>query len=107
MKEVRMSDRDLSNDHLATLVENITREVLSALGSDRETGTKMDPIIKPQIKPSVTGRRPRSRYTGQLHLKVMSEDEEWFKLMVRKREVQNGKFFSLMRQKFDAESEKS
>ncbi len=45
--------------------------------------------------------RPRSVYTGQLHFKVLEEDQIWFKETARSYEVQQGRFFNHLRKLFE------
>lgn len=99
-KDLHMPDSQISEARIAALVEEITRKVLMTVNSDEASLT-----IKTQNERKEIHRRRKSQYTGQLHLKVLQEDEDWFRSMVREYDVQNGKFFSLMRRQFEMDGE--
>ena len=44
-----------------------------------------------------------SAYTGQLHLKVLPEDQAWFRALADELEIQNGRLFQLLRSHFNEE----
>ncbi len=96
-----MKISQISDDHLTELVQEITREVLKNMSPDFDASSR-----NKSNKPREKRGRPKSQYQGQLHLKVLEEDEEWFKEMVRKYQTQNGKFFSLMRKYFELAEDK-
>lgn len=45
--------------------------------------------------------RPRSIFTGQLHMRVLPEDEVWFKALAEKRLSSNGKILHEIRKAFE------
>ncbi len=48
-------------------------------------------------RPSRPRGRPRSIYTGQLHLRVLPEDAEWFQRTCEEMGLQQGAFMSRIR----------
>lgn len=45
--------------------------------------------------------RPRSIFTGQLHMRVLPEDEVWFKTLAERRQSSNGKLLHEIRKAFE------
>ncbi|WP_162946702.1 hypothetical protein [Ruegeria sp. EL01] len=53
------------------------------------------------LRPKANNGRQRSPYTGQLHFKVLEEDQIWFQQTARSCRVQQGQFFSHLRKLFE------
>ncbi|UWR03484.1 hypothetical protein K3740_01865 [Ruegeria conchae] len=93
--------KKLSEDQIAMLVQVITQNVLDAVSSPEEqTRKRMEKTAQTVVLNRDRGRK-LSPYTGQLHLKVLPEDEEWFKELRKQINVQNGKLFHLFRRFID------
>ena len=93
--------KKLSDDQFAVLVQVVTEKVLDAVSSQDEQSSKSIEAAPPTVVRKRNRWRPVSPYTGQLHLKVLPEDEEWFKELRRQNNVQNGKLFHLFRKFID------
>lgn len=61
----------------------------------------LEPVFGNAKKARKTVGRPRSEYKGQLHFKVLEDDQIWFKETARSYDVQQGKLFSYLRKLFE------
>lgn len=68
---------------------------------EKEQVTFVKPRVVTNEKPGKEVGRPKSKYTGQLHLSILEEDEVWFKKTARANNLQYGKFFTHLRRVFD------
>lgn len=96
-----MAEYRLSDDQFSTLVQEVTKAVLVLVAEQPryERSAEVKVLSSPEAR-SQRGR-PKSVYTGQLHMKVLPEDELWFKSLAKALEIQNGKLLNLLRRNFE------
>ncbi|CUK01754.1 hypothetical protein RUE5091_02290 [Ruegeria denitrificans] len=93
-------DKQLSSEQLNQILD-----ALEARLRDRPDGIeRIAPLVRGFLdrqKPEAKNGRSRSPYTGQLHFKVLEEDQIWFQQTARAYRVQQGQFFTHMRKLFE------
>ncbi|UWQ32061.1 hypothetical protein K3555_15975 [Leisingera sp. M527] len=96
-----MAEYRLSGDQFSALVQEVTKAVLVLVAEQPryERSAEVKVLSSPEAR-SQRGR-PKSVCTGQLHMKVLQEDELWFKSLAKALEIQNGKLLNLLRRNFE------
>ena len=91
-KSVAMTRLVCTEEQLSSLMAKVAKLVIEELegSQDHDTSGEFD-------RPSRPRGRPRSIYTGQLHLRVLPEDAEWFQRTCEEMGLQQGAFMSRIR----------
>lgn len=92
MKKVKISE-----EQFAALVAEVAKVVLEDLGESQATDAAR---TKSTDKKTMKRGRPKSIYTGQLHLKVLPEDADWYRNTSDRLGVQRSSFLSMLRKSF-------
>ncbi len=90
-----MEDLGITEEQIAALIQCVTMKVLEEIFIQ---GKFEDSSAKSMVN-SRRGR-PKSSYTGQLHLRLLPEDAKWFKVTAVQLGVQHGDLFSMLRRRF-------
>jgi len=88
---------EISEEQFAALVAEVAKVVLEGLSGSQSMA---DGKAEPSANKTAKRGRPKSIYTGQLHIRVLPEDEDWYKKTSDRLGVQHGSFLSLLRKSF-------
>jgi len=88
-----------TEEQLSSLMAKVAKLVIEELedSQDHDTSGQFDHPSRPR-------GRPRSIYTGQLHLRVLPEDAEWFQKTCEEMGLQQGAFMSRIRKAYYRQS---
>ncbi len=96
-----MAEFRLPDDQFSALVQQVTKAVLETIVEKQDDGSSKGAKASPLSAAMPQRGRPKSVYTGQLHMKVLPEDEVWFRSLAQALEIQNGKLLNLLRRHFE------
>jgi hypothetical protein len=98
-KSVAMTRLVCTEEQLSSLMAKVAKLVIEELEDSQDHDTS-----GPFDHPSRPRGRPRSIYTGQLHLRVLPEDAEWFQKTCEEMGLQQGAFMSRIRKAYYRQS---
>jgi len=86
-----------SDEQVTALAAKVLLAVLAELDELHDTTTRVDGNLTTGQRPR---GRPRSPYTGQLQVRVLPEDADWFRQTSDELGIQRGRLMSLLRKSF-------
>jgi len=94
-----MDKKVLSEEQLAALAAEVVKAIREQIQAPQLPDAE---DVEESPARQVRRGRPKSIYTGQIHIKVLPEDADWFIEISDQLGLQRGKFLNMLRKCFDA-----